>query len=504
MLSKQKLNQIAKHKDFNKLLKGILDLAQDILDSEAATLFLIDHETNELIFQIVNGPTARQLEGKRIGMGDGIVGKSAELGEVLIVNKVKGDPDHEDNFDRQTGFNTESLLAAPLVVNGEIAGVIELINSRKGVYTEKSKAIIGQLAIQLSSILEIALLSERLSKSREFLDVIISSFPGGIIIINEENRIKRTNPSAGEMLGVNLMEGLSLEEALPYKEIVRKIKNAKDRDEFGITVNKEGQETHLDFTISSADEMDSSGIVKRYRILSISNTTERVELERLMYSKEIYSDFLSGISHQLRTPLTSILGLSEILSGDNSLPENVRSYNKVIQKDATRMKEMVEKLLDVATLHKNESIDMNKEIELVSMLWDAIKDFDPQKIKLKADHKKYLIRGNYKWLYKSFKQLFEMGIRDENSRLIITVKETKKFIDLLINGLKDIIPELSAVKNVPFLKFDDPLTGKNDTMCLNLSLVRLILEQHRIGIKLNEKDGLISFRFNKESIELKE
>jgi signal transduction protein with GAF and PtsI domain len=79
MLSKQKLNQIAKHKDFNKLLKGILDLAQDILDSEAATLFLIDHETNELIFQIVNGPTARQLEGKRIGMGDGIVGKSAEL-----------------------------------------------------------------------------------------------------------------------------------------------------------------------------------------------------------------------------------------------------------------------------------------------------------------------------------------------------------------------------------------------------------------------------------------
>jgi len=70
-------------------------------------------------------------------------------------------------------------------------------------------------------------------------------------------------------------------------------------------------------------------------------------------------------------------------------------------------------------------------------------------------------------------------------------------------GLEDIIPELSAVKNVPFLKFDDPLTGKNDTMYLNLSLVRLILEQHRIGIKLNEKNGLVSFRFNKELIELK-
>lgn len=334
------------------------------------------------------------------------------------------------------------------------------------------------------------------SRTEEFLNVIINSLPGGILIIDDDDRIKRANLSALEMLGVGEMEGLKLKEVLPYQEIVEKIKSAEERDEFELTIHKERQETHLHFNISFAKEAEPSGIVKRYRILLISDITEGVELERLKYHQKINSDFLSGISHHLRTPLTSIIGLSQIIKGNESVPENARKGIEVIYTQALRMRELVDDLIDFAILNRTKALHIKEEIELSELLKSVISDFKFKNIYLGSDHKKHYITSNRKWLYRTFKQLFELGMKDKDSRADITIKETDGLIDLFICGLSNLIPELSAIKNMPMLQFDDPLTGSADLTHLNLSLIRLILSYHNVKIKLDKENDIVLFAFN--------
>ncbi|MEJ2568581.1 MAG: hypothetical protein P8Z50_06895, partial [candidate division WOR-3 bacterium] len=74
MQFEKKWEKITESENLNQLLKRILDLSQEVLQSEAATLFLVDHNTEELVFKIVNGPEAKKLQGKRIKIGEGIAG----------------------------------------------------------------------------------------------------------------------------------------------------------------------------------------------------------------------------------------------------------------------------------------------------------------------------------------------------------------------------------------------------------------------------------------------
>ncbi|MCK4525786.1 GAF domain-containing protein [candidate division WOR-3 bacterium] len=497
MLSKQIINSVAQHRDFNNVLKKILDLSQEIIRSEAATLFLIDRKTDELVFQIVNGPTSEKLRGKRIRLGEGIAGKTAISGATLMVNKAKKDSKHSDKFDKKTGFITESLLTAPLIVDNEITGVIELINSRYGGYTEKDRKLIGQFAAQVSSILEIALLSERLARSEEFLNVVINSLPGGLLIVDEEHNIRRANLSSQKMLGRGKIEGLKLEEILPSKALAEKVLSRKYAQGLEATIAMDGKERHLQFNISTAKGMDAFGIEREYTVILVSDVTERVELARLKYTREINSRFLDGISHNLKTPITSIIGLSQLLYEYKSLSEDTRQSVKIINEQGLRMKELVEKLLDIAQINKSKILNTNKRIELIALLREVIKECNPGQIHLPYEDKEYYILGNYKWLYSSLKELFLIGTRDNDSEINVFLSETNGGIAFSINGLNKIVTELLSIKSASVLRFDDPLSEDSGMAHLSLSLVRLILSEHRIEVKLDKENNIITLNFNR-------
>lgn len=494
MLSKQKINQIDKKSDFNLLLKKILDLSQEVLPSEGATLFLVDYETDELVFQIVNGPKSDELEGKRINMGKGIVGKAATTGKVQIENNPESSGEHEDKFDKETGFRTDSLLAAPLIVKGETTGVIELVNSKLGGYTEESKVIIRKLASQISSVLEIALLSERLKRSEEFLNVIINTLGSGVLIIGENNRIKRFNDRAKKILQKEKLKELKLKEVFKSKKLLEKLNKSDKKDEFVSVVKRNGENVHLQFQKSTAIKMNTSGIKKEYMILLINDITERLELSKVKFNKRLNASCWSEIAHNLKTPLTSILGLSNLLSMNDSLPENVSNSVQNIYKESLRMQEMVDKLVKLTPMYSGESMEL-KSVNLTSLISELVDEFDYKNIKLEIKNDEHAIEGNYRWLYNAFKELFKMGINAKGKEIKIWIEEGKETKDLHIKGMNKLMPKLSSFKNENLLNKEKLLKSKASLENLTLSLIRLILFEHRTIIKLNQKENTIIFRF---------
>jgi len=111
----------------DEVLRAIFDKTSEILKPRDWTLFLKDSGSPTLRFAITVGRVAERLSGQSIAVGEGVAGWVARAGEPLLVEDVRLDPRFAGRFDKETGFETRSLVAAPLGASGDVLGVIELV-----------------------------------------------------------------------------------------------------------------------------------------------------------------------------------------------------------------------------------------------------------------------------------------------------------------------------------------------------------------------------------------
>lgn len=109
------------------VLRAIFEKTSEILRPRDWTLFLRDSGSTQLRFALTVGRVAERLSGQSIELGEGVAGWVAKSGEPLLVEDVRLDPRFSGRFDRETGFETRSLVAAPLAARGDVLGVIELV-----------------------------------------------------------------------------------------------------------------------------------------------------------------------------------------------------------------------------------------------------------------------------------------------------------------------------------------------------------------------------------------
>ncbi|MEJ2306115.1 MAG: histidine kinase dimerization/phospho-acceptor domain-containing protein [candidate division WOR-3 bacterium] len=204
-----------------------------------------------------------------------------------------------------------------------------------------------------------------------------------------------------------------------------------------------------------------------------------------------------GLSHRLRTPLTPILGLSSILKDQNDLAEHSNEMAKIIYDSSLEMKDMVEKLLDIAEIGTDKTIQTNEKIEFNSVLNEIIKDFDNITITSNVENNNLRIYGNRIWLVKSLRQLFTICVKKDSKDLKVELEENKEYLYLNFRNSKSLIDDFSALENTPILSFDNPLTGDSDIKYLDIPLIRLILNKHNVKVTIKEDELLLSLRFKK-------
>ena len=145
--------------NLEKLLRKILHAAIDVLQASTGSLLIWDPETDELVFTVVGDSEAAQLEQRRIPADQGIAGWVFTHRQPIIVDDVHRDERFFKGIDESLGFKTISLIAAPLMTQNEIIGVIEVLNKRSGErFDEQDLDILTALALQAA----IALVSARL------------------------------------------------------------------------------------------------------------------------------------------------------------------------------------------------------------------------------------------------------------------------------------------------------------------------------------------------------
>ncbi|GGO99989.1 GAF domain-containing protein [Wenjunlia tyrosinilytica] len=123
-----------------ELLQSVVDVARALFGAQASSVFLLDEEADELVFEAVAGRGEEFLVGRRFPAGSGIAGWVAVSGEPMVVDDLSGNSSFDRSLAESTQYVPDSLMAAPLIQGRRVLGVLEVLDP-----APQSRSSLGEL-----------------------------------------------------------------------------------------------------------------------------------------------------------------------------------------------------------------------------------------------------------------------------------------------------------------------------------------------------------------------
>jgi GAF domain-containing protein len=160
-----------------RLLERIVETAAQVIRAEAASLFLIDRESQELVFEVTLGQKAEEVKHFRVPLGHGIAGLVAVSGQPMIIAEADSDPRQASDISQSIGYRPRNILCVPLQHDDTVIGVLELLDK------QDAPSFSQDDMVALSRFAELAALaiqnSELVRDQSALLMRVVSSIPGG-------------------------------------------------------------------------------------------------------------------------------------------------------------------------------------------------------------------------------------------------------------------------------------------------------------------------------------
>ena len=159
--------------DLDQVLVNVLEEIRRLLDVTAASVWLIDRETDELVCQQVIGPQKEIVHGWRLAPGQGLAGRVARTGQSLIVPDVRTNEHYFQGVDQQTGLPLRSILTVPLRVRDSMIGVAQVVDTEVDRFQPTDLRLVESLATPAAIAVENAQLYEQARQDAETRSVMI-------------------------------------------------------------------------------------------------------------------------------------------------------------------------------------------------------------------------------------------------------------------------------------------------------------------------------------------
>ena len=166
-----------------------------------------------------------------------------------------------------------------------------------------------------------------------------------------------------------------------------------------------------------------SGQVTGAVVLTL-DVTEREQREKLR------REFSANVSHELKTPLTSISGFAELMSQGLVPPDKVREFSLDIQKECTRLTNLVEDIIDLSRLEEGGGDMTWEDIDLYTLCDDVLQSLEPvakrQTVTLRLAGESLQVRGVYQVLREMIYNLCDNAIKYNRSGGSVTVTVARR------------------------------------------------------------------------------
>jgi two-component system phosphate regulon sensor histidine kinase PhoR len=336
---------------------------------------------------------------------------------------------------------------------------------------------------------------DSLTEQRNMLDAVLESMTEGVMAIGCDERLIGMNHFACELLGIDIEKarGRLIQEATRDVDLLGFIKTSLDSgklEETEITLNG-SRERIVKLTGSPLHGSDGS---MTGAIVVLADCT------KLRHLEGIRRDFVANVSHELKTPITSIKGFVEtLLGGAKDSPEETRKFLEIISKHAARLNGIVEDLMELSRIEEAQAsgsitldeADPRKAVELsVAYMKDKA---DLKKIVIESDIKPGKCRMNLSLIEHAVSNLLDNAINySEEARKVYVSGQAVgsdyaiKVRDEGIGIEKHHLPRIFE----RFYRVDKGRDRSKGGTGLGLAIVKHIMEAHGGSVSVESDLGI--------------
>jgi two-component system, OmpR family, phosphate regulon sensor histidine kinase PhoR len=322
------------------VLDEVVRRAPELLSADAAVLRLL--EADELTLGAASGVTDEAALEARLPSTARLAGDAVQSRGPVAVPDARGDR-RLLQADPVLAAGYAGYAAAPLVgPEGTVHGVLSVYTEQPRRWAPDEVETLVSFARNVSAALSSAELYQRVALERDRSEAILANIADGIVAVDRDGKVVLWNAAAEEITGVPTEEALG---RAPAEVLQRELESPGDTPtgERLISIRRGVEEIWLSLT--EAVMRDPAGAVAG-RIFAFRD----ISAERVV--EQMKREFVSNVSRELRSPLTSIYGFGETLLRDDVLfgEEERETFLRYITSEAGKLTAIVDRLLAVARL----------------------------------------------------------------------------------------------------------------------------------------------------------
>jgi PAS domain S-box-containing protein len=342
------------------VLEAVVEEAAELLQADASALAAL--EEGDLVIAAASGAGAEEALGARAPATGWVSGD---------VVQSRAPVAYEDTTRNESLAGADAFLAAghcaylgvPLAGReGTLHGVLSVYARTPRLWREEEVQALVALAANASVALTNAELYQRVAVEREQSVAILANIADGIVAVDRDGRVVLWNRAAEEITGVPAAEAIG---RTPAQVLQRDLESDDGSTNRLVAIPRGGDEVWL--SLSEAVMRDPSGAVAG-RIFAFRDISAEHVVEQMK------SDFVSTVSVELRTPLTSIYGFAQtLLREDVSFGDaERRTFLDFIARESERLTTIVDALLNVARLDTGDLAVSLEETDVAPIVREVV------------------------------------------------------------------------------------------------------------------------------------
>jgi two-component system, OmpR family, phosphate regulon sensor histidine kinase PhoR len=362
-------NSITGSLDLDSVLTAIVTAAVELTGAEEGSLMLLDEATGELYMRAARNFQEDFVRTFRLPVRDSVIGSVMSTARPVLL-------DEETPQKIKTSYLVQSLVYVPLQIKGRVFGVMGVDNrvQRKS-FKERDIIVLSAIAEYAVIAIQNAALYTSIVQERNKLETILTGIQDGVIVLDQDQRLVLVNNA--------------VRSAFEFKDqgiTGRSFADVFDNPDMTQLVEKAGERLSNQVELNTPD-----GRVFSARISPIPKVGAAITLHDITNLKkldQIKSDFVATVSHDLRSPLTAILGYVELIERAGPITDRQRDFIRRVHVNVHNITRLMDDLLHLG--HIESGFDSNKEcVSIVQLIQYALDGFTRQ-----LAEKKLVVRCN--------------------------------------------------------------------------------------------------------------
>ncbi len=379
--------------DLKELVENILGVMLALTNSSIGVVLVPDEEGKHLQVLSHRGFREEAVQGLKIPVGRGAVGRAFLTGRMAIRDNLPQDPRAAETYSE--GRSPRSQVIMPLKAKGQVVGLAVTATCEEHEYKPEEVSLLNSLGHELAvAMINVELYKksqktlEWLADTQEYTEHFIQEMLAGVLVVNAEGDVIYFNREASEMLGLQAKEvlGINYRDMVKEREKFRSLSYLQPilrlcMEEGRIFRHHElviegpgGRRMTLNFNAfplhRAKGEMMGAAVV-------FMDVTEVKEMERRLRQQDhlsILGQMAAKIAHEVKNPLFAIIGLADELEEEEEDPEKKRLL-AMIRREAALSNQWISGMLTFSrsSFPAAEGISVRLHEEVPSLIADFLR-----------------------------------------------------------------------------------------------------------------------------------